>query len=99
MSSFVIPQIPGSRHPSQPVDGVAEAVVRSKKYVVPLALLHPFVAGSIAFLYVGEGRFSPSRQVKRFPPSPEILALREVQLKSVSEIQTDDFLLKAPLDW
>jgi hypothetical protein len=98
-SSFVIPQIPGSRHRSQPVDGVAEALVRSKKYVVPLAILHPFVTGSIAFLYLGEGRFSPSRQVKRFPPSPEILALREVQLKSVSEIQTDDFLLKAPLDW
>jgi hypothetical protein len=99
LSSFVIPQIPGSRHRSQPVDGVAEALVRSKKYVVPLALLHPFITGSIAFVYIGEGRFSPSRQVKRFPPSPEILALREVQLKSLSEIQTDDLLLKEPIDW
>jgi hypothetical protein len=100
LSSFVIPQIPGSRHRSQPVDGVAEALVRSKKYVVPLAILHPFVAGSIAFIYLGEGRFSPSRQVKRFPPSPEISALREVQLKSLSEIpQTDDLQLKGPLDW
>jgi hypothetical protein len=98
-SSFVIPQIPGSRHPSQPVDGVAEALVRSKKYVVPLVILHPFVTGSIAFLYLGEGRFSPSRQVKRYPPSPEISALRDVQLKSASEIQTDDVLLKAPMDW
>jgi hypothetical protein len=100
LSSFVIPQVPGSRHRSQPVDGVAEALVRSKKYVVPLAVLHPFITGSIAFLYLGEGRFSPSRQVKRFPPSPEISALREVQPKSVSEIpQTDDLQLKGPVDW
>jgi hypothetical protein len=100
LSSFVIPQVPGSRHRSQPVDGVAEALVRSKKYVVPLAVLHPFVAGGIAFLYLGEGRFSPSRQVKRFPPSLEILTMREGQLKSVAEIpQTDDLQLKGPVDW
>src|SRR5215467_8711182 len=35
-SCFVIPQIPGSRHRSASVNGVAEALVTSKKYVVPL---------------------------------------------------------------
>jgi hypothetical protein len=74
-STFVIPQIQGSRRPSQRVNGVTEALVRSKKYVVPLAVLHPFFAGSVALLYLGEGRFSPSREVKRFPASPEVAAL------------------------
>lgn len=90
-SSFVIPQIPGSRHQSQPIDGVAEAVVRSKKYVVPLVLLHPFIAGSVAVLYVGEGRFSPSRQVKRFPISPEIAAFWELRQKSLLESTAASF--------
>jgi hypothetical protein len=76
-SSFVIPQVPGSRHHSQSVDGVAEALVKSKKYLVPLAFLHPFVTASVALLYLGEGRFNPSSQVQRFPESPEIAALRE----------------------
>jgi hypothetical protein len=76
-STFVIPQIPGSRHRSSSVDGVAEALVKSKKYLVPLAFLHPFITGSVALLYIGEGRFSPSRQVKLFPESPEIAAMQE----------------------
>lgn len=85
-STFVIPQIPGSRHHSRSVDGVAEALVTSKKYVVPLAILHPFVTGGVALLYLGEGRFSPSRQVKRFPPSPEIAALLEARKKPSSQL-------------
>jgi hypothetical protein len=85
-STFVIPQIPGSRHRSRSVDGVAEALVTSKKYVVPLAILHPVVMGGVALLYIGEGRFSPARQVKRFPPSPEIAALMEARQKSPLEL-------------
>jgi len=80
---FVIPQVPGSIHRSQPVDGVAESLVRSKKYVVPLAILHPGFTGIVAVLYLGEGRFSPSRQVARLPESPEIAALQEVRQKSL----------------
>lgn len=74
-SSFVIPQVPGHRHHSEPVDGVTEAVIKSKKYILPLALLHPFITGSVALIYLGEGRFSPSRQVKHFPASPQIASL------------------------
>ncbi|MHB1021240.1 MAG: hypothetical protein ACYC46_00540 [Acidobacteriaceae bacterium] len=54
---FVIPQVPGSIPRSRPVDGVAEALVKSKKYVVPLALLQPFFAGSFLVAYVSDGRF------------------------------------------
>jgi hypothetical protein len=81
-SVFEIPQIPGSRHRSHGADGVTEAVLKSKKYVVPLAILHPFIAGGVAVLYLGEGRFNASREVKRFPMSPEIAALWETQHRS-----------------
>jgi hypothetical protein len=95
-SSFVIPQIPGSRHHSSSVDGVAEALVKSKKYLVPLAFLHPFITGSVALLYLGEGRFSPSRQVKLFPESPEIAALEEDTHENIGIVQTRDSLKERP---
>ena len=37
---------------------MAEGLLKSKKYVVPLALLSPPVVGSIAVLYITEGRFN-----------------------------------------
>jgi hypothetical protein len=46
---------------SEAVHGVLESVVRSKKYAVPLLLLHPFVASSVAVGYVANGRFNPAR--------------------------------------
>jgi hypothetical protein len=57
-------------------------VLKSKKYVVPLAILHPFIAGGVAVLYLGEGRFNPSHEVKRFPMSPEIAAFWEMRERS-----------------
>src|SRR5215813_4080919 len=81
-SGFVIPQVPGSIHRSHGAHGVAESVVRSKKYVVPLAVLHPFVAGGAVVVYLGKGRFNPSREVQRLPMSPDIAALWEIRQRS-----------------
>ena len=83
-SGFVIPQVPGSIHRSHGADGVAEALVKSKKYVVPLASLHPFIAGGAVVLYLGQGRFNPSREVQRFPMSPEIAAFMEMRQRSTA---------------
>jgi hypothetical protein len=66
LSSFQIPQVPGSIPRSGPVDGVAEALLKSKKYVVPLAILSPAVTGSIAVVYLTEGRFNPKRNAGVF---------------------------------
>jgi hypothetical protein len=82
VSGFVIPQVSGSIRRSHGANGVVEAVVKSKKYVVPLAILHPFIAGGVTVVYLGEGRFSPSREVQRFPMSPEIAALWEMRQRS-----------------
>ena len=83
-SAFVIPQVPGSIHRSHGVDGVAESLVKSKKYVVPLATLHPFFAGGAVVLYLGQGRFNPSREVQRFQMSPEIAAFWETRQRSIA---------------
>ncbi len=64
-SSFVIPQVPGLPR-SEHVDGVLEALLKSKKYVVPLAVLHPAITATFAAAYLGEGRFNPRKNTKLF---------------------------------
>ena len=57
LSSFFLPQVVGSRPPSRRVDGVSEGFVRSKKYILPLAAFHPWVACTITAVYLATGRF------------------------------------------
>jgi hypothetical protein len=56
MTAFVIPQVAGSMPRSHPVDGVAESLVKSKKYLLPLAVLAPEVTGGVVVAYLAEGR-------------------------------------------
>src|ERR1700733_2903056 len=56
MSAFAIPQIPGSVPRSHPVDGVAESLVKSKKYLLPLAVFAPEVTGGVIVAYLADGR-------------------------------------------
>jgi hypothetical protein len=56
-STFVIPQVPGTIGRSKPTDGVLESLIKSKKYVVPLALLSPEVVGGMVTIYMIGGRF------------------------------------------
>jgi hypothetical protein len=58
LSAFFLPQIPGSRRPSHRVDGVSAGLVKSKKYILPLAAFHPWVACSIFAIYMANGRFN-----------------------------------------
>jgi hypothetical protein len=56
MTAFVIPQIPGSIPRSHPVDGVAESLVKSKKYLLPMVVLAPEVTGGVVVAYLVDGR-------------------------------------------
>jgi hypothetical protein len=58
MSAFIIPQVPGSIPRSHGVDGVAESLVKSKKYIIPLAVLSPEFTGGIVVAYLVDGRFA-----------------------------------------
>ena len=60
-SRFVIAQVPGSLPRSSPVHGVVESFLKSKKYIVPSAVVSPIFAGCVFAVYVGTGagRFEP----------------------------------------
>ena len=57
-STFMIPQVPGGIKRSHPIDGVMESVVKSKKYVLPLAVLDPEVTAGLVVAYLADGRFA-----------------------------------------
>jgi hypothetical protein len=69
MRTFMIPQVPGTIPRSKRVDGVVESVVKSKKYVVPLAALYPIVAGTLIAAYFGDGRFHPDPHAAVYNPA------------------------------
>jgi len=56
-STFMIPQVPGSIKRSHTIDGVMESVVKSKKYVLPIAVLNPEIAAGLVVAYLTDGRF------------------------------------------
>jgi hypothetical protein len=56
MTAFVIPQVPGTIPRSHPVDGVAESLVKSKKYLIPLTILAPELTGGVVIAYLADGR-------------------------------------------
>jgi hypothetical protein len=56
MTAFVILQVPGSIPRSHGVDGVAESLVKSKKYLIPLTILAPEVTGGAVVAYLADGR-------------------------------------------
>jgi hypothetical protein len=68
LRTFVIPQVPGSIPRSTPVKGVVESLVKSKKYVVPIAVLNPYVAGTLVAVWLGDGRFRPNTHAEVYNP-------------------------------
>jgi hypothetical protein len=75
-STFVIPQVPGSIHRSHPINGVVEALVKSKKYVVPLVVLNPQLTAGMIVAYLTDGRFSPPKDatVELVPGHPALVS-------------------------
>jgi len=73
-ATFVIPQIPGTIRRSHRTNGVLESVLRSKKYLVPLAVLNPQITAGMVVAYLADGRFSPPKDATmemlpgQFPP-------------------------------
>jgi hypothetical protein len=68
-SNFVIPQVPGSVPRSTSVHGVVESLLKSKKYILPVAAFEPIAAGAMAVAYVsGGGRFNPKKNAMVLAP-------------------------------
>jgi hypothetical protein len=62
-SRLVFAQVPGSMPRSFAVHGVVESFFKSKKYIVPSAIVSPAFAGCVFGVYelTGAGRFQPAR--------------------------------------
>lgn len=73
LSKLVIPQIPGSLPRSTAVHGVVESFFKSKKYIVPSAVVSPIFAGCVFAVYVGTGagRFDPAHNALVFAAGGE----------------------------
>ena len=69
-SRMVIAQVPGSMPRSSNAHGVVESFFKSKKYILPSALVSPVFAGSVFAVFVGTGagRFEPDRNAMVFNP-------------------------------
>jgi hypothetical protein len=61
---FVIPQVSGEIPRSHAVDGVVESLVKSKKYVVPLAVVYPEFTAVLGVAYLTDGRFKPPKDAQ-----------------------------------
>jgi hypothetical protein len=66
MSAFVIPQVAGSVPRSHHVDGVAESLIKSKKYLLPLAVFAPEVTGGVIVVYLVDGRLKMPKDATVF---------------------------------
>jgi hypothetical protein len=93
-SRVVFPQVPGTIRRSKPVRGVLESVFRAKKYMVPLALVHPvfpIIAGGITSVYMVADRFNPGRNSMVFnmngdPAVPVTNDERKTYLKNLEAV-------------
>lgn len=82
-SILIIPQVEGTVPRSTAVRGVFESLAKSKRYALPLvtvAVLHPFVGGSLAFAWIEGSRFDPRRMAPT--NSSSVPAAIEVELQS-----------------
>jgi hypothetical protein len=79
----VIPQVPGTIPRSKQTDGVLESLIKSKKYVAPLALLSPEVVAGMVTIYMIGGRF-------RLPASDRELTL---PLSAETNVIGPDFMM------
>ena len=60
-ADLLLPQIPGTLRRSKPIHGVLESVMASKKYMLPIVVLHPYIGGGLLVEYFGHRRFDPAK--------------------------------------
>lgn len=72
LAVYELPQIPGYRHSSNPNKNVSEMLTTKSIYVVPLAIVNPYLTSALVVDYFARGR---SRIVPRHPVTLEPLTL------------------------
>lgn len=82
LATFVIPQVSGSRPASRDNRGVAEGLIKTKKWSIPLLVTQPWLSAGFAAGYLVSGRFNPDRYgVVSYEPAD--LERRAVNIASI----------------
>lgn len=85
---FVIPQAQGTIPRSHTIDGIAESLIKSKKYVVPMAFFYPHATAVIGATYLVQGRFSPPKgaEIVRLPgEDASVIVARQMERKNAKD--------------
>jgi hypothetical protein len=82
VSSFVIPQVDGTVERSHKVHGVAESLIKSKKYLLPLVILSPYTTGGILLAYLVDGRLD-------LPKNAAVFDFDEARVKKQPTVVVD----------
>lgn len=77
---FSIPQVSGKIPRSYPVNGVAESLVKSKRYIIPLVLINPTLAFAAAIGYLTEAHI-------RLPSNAPAIDIRKLTGQSDVHLQ------------
>lgn len=78
MSAFVIPQVPGTVKRSHAVRGVAESLIKSKKYLLPMVILGPALTGGVVIAYLADGRMTLPKDAAVFDIGDAVIKLEPV---------------------
>lgn len=84
---FSIPQVSGKMPRSYPVNGVAESLVKSKRYIIPLVLINPTFAFAATIGYLTEVQV-------RLPRYAPVIDIQELTHASAVQMQEATLLLK-----
>jgi hypothetical protein len=96
-SNFIIPQVPGTLPRSKPVHGVLDCAVTAKKYMLPLLVLHPYVAGSLIAAYWGRGRFDPSKNALVLDANNQLYAPLTKTERRAAQDRFEEMVRSVPL--
>jgi hypothetical protein len=87
LSEVVIPQVPGTIARSHTPRGIAESLLKTKKYAVPIGVFHPYFLAGIAVTYLTNGRFAFGKNVPEIPVEDQeqtlVSARSDAPLKAV----------------
>jgi hypothetical protein len=95
LSGYVIPQVPGSVPRSRPVRNVLEAVLKSKRYIVPLAplaILHPLFGGGLAVAWIQGSHFNPRQFADEESTVEPDTAVRQLQANRMPLPESEETL-------
>ena len=75
LSEIIIPQSPGSFSRSHVPRGIAESLLKTKKYALPIVILNPYFLAGIAASYLVNGRFAIANNAPIVPMMSQEQAL------------------------